>query len=379
MIHLDQHTYQAAYAGESIQLLPKEFALFRFLYENAGRSFSRDELLEAVWPLEAPSDRTVDDHIYRVRKKLAKWSHLLHVETIRGQGYKLSRHAKKQQESLLLQDEQFAVDINRILSKYHGLGMGAAMQLLSTHRDILSLPGDAYYDTYLHFIRGDFEWILTTDSINYWQKLSYAVFIHATIQFQHQSSLHYFERLIAQGNMLSREWQYDLRLNVIPLLLEFGMLVKARKELDAIRQNIADLNSPSFTANFLIKEVHLQLQEGQMDAAASTLQECEMLLAQHPIQRERGTFLVVKALFLYRQGSIASARQTLDEGMETTRHTQFIPHLLANLNTTLLYLRMHVRDETYRIKYERQWDQLAIQYRFDELLVKAEQLLGNLL
>ncbi|REE93167.1 transcriptional regulator [Paenibacillus taihuensis] len=379
MIHLDQHTYQAAFAGESIQLLPKEFALFRFLYENAGRSFSRDELLEAVWPLEAPSDRTVDDHIYRVRKKMAKWSHLLRVETIRGQGYKLIRHAKKQQDSPLLEDEQFAVDINRILSKYHGLGMGAAMQLLATHRDILSLPGDPYYDTYLHFVRGDFEWILTTDSINYWQKLSYAAFIHATIQLQPQASLRYFERLITEGDMLSREWQYDLRINVIFHLLKSGMLVKAQQELDAIRQNIADLNSPSFTANFLIKEIHLQLQEGQMDAAAFTIQECENLLAQHPIQRERGALLVVKALFLYQQGSIASARQTLDEGMETTRHTQFIPHLLTNLNTALLYLRTHVRDETYRLKYERQWDLLAIQYRFDELLVKAEHLLVNLL
>lgn len=52
-------------------LLPKEFALLRFLYDNRNRAFSRDGLLEQVWPMEHPVDRTVDDHVYRLRRKLA--------------------------------------------------------------------------------------------------------------------------------------------------------------------------------------------------------------------------------------------------------------------------------------------------------------------
>ena len=35
-------------------LLPKEFALLRFLYDNRNRAFSRDGLLEQVWPMEHP-------------------------------------------------------------------------------------------------------------------------------------------------------------------------------------------------------------------------------------------------------------------------------------------------------------------------------------
>jgi len=377
MIHFEPDTYQAVYAGESIQLLPKELALFRYLYEHAGRSFSREELLDAVWPLEDPSDRTVDDHIYRIRKKLAKWMHLLHVETIRGQGYKLIRHVPKQQESPLLQDDQFATDVHRMFSKYHRLGMGAAMQLLSTHRGVLSLPDDPYYDAYLHFVRGDFEWLLTTDSINSWQKIAYAVFIHAIIQSEHKTSLYYFERLIAKGHKLSREWLIDLRLNAIFLYVEAGMLKKAREEIDAIREDIADLESPSFSALFLLKEMYLQLQKGHLDAAAVKLQECETMLAHHSIQRERGAFLVAKAIFLYRQGEISSARQALDDGMETIRQTQFIPHFLTSLKLVLFYLGTHECDETYRLKYQRQWVQLTKQYRLDELLERTEQLLRS--
>lgn len=373
MIHFEPDTYQAVYAGENIQLLPKEFTLLRFLYEHAGRTFTRDELLDAVWPLEAPSDRTVDDHIYRVRKKLAPWSHLVSVETIRGLGYKLTRHAQKQQESPLLQDEEFAADVKRMLSKYHGLGMGAAMQLLSTNRDVLGLPGDPFYDAYLHFVRGDFTWLLATNSLSIWQKAPYAVFIHAAIQSDPESSLSYFERLIAKGDKVEQKWKYDLELNVTYLYLQAGMLEKARKHLDDIRQMIVELQSPSFTAIFLLKEMYLLLLEEKYDAAASKLEECEALLAQHPIQRERGAFHVAKALLLYRQGAVPAARKALDEGIETTRQTQFIPHLISNLNLTLFFFRLHIKDEPYRQKYQRQWDQLAEQYQFPALVAQTDR------
>ncbi|MFF2889360.1 winged helix-turn-helix domain-containing protein [Paenibacillus sp. NPDC057967] len=379
MIHFEPDRYEAAYAGERISLLPKEFALLRYLYEHAGRSFSRDALLEAVWPLEEPSDRTVDDHIYRVRKKITAWSHLLQIETIRGQGYKLVRHSAARGDSPLLQDDQFAADVNRMFSKYHSLGMGAALQLLSAHREVLSLPGDPYYDVYLHFVRGDFEWLLATDSINSWQKAAYAVFIYSALQSEPTVSIPYFEGLIAKGKMLSPAWRIDLRLNAVILYIEAGMLDKAREELDAIRDDIAELNSPSFTAVFILKEMYLHIEEGQLQEAAVKLGACEELLALHPIQRERGACLVAKAMLHYRDGDIRSARQALDDGIEITRRTQFIPHLLANLRLVLSFLGKYSCDEAYRKNYQRQWDQLGEHYQFDSLLAKTERLLRECL
>ncbi|MFC4307154.1 winged helix-turn-helix domain-containing protein [Cohnella boryungensis] len=375
MIQFDSDTCQAVYAGGSIQLLPKEFALLRFLYEHAGRAFSREELLDAVWPLEAPVDRTVDDHIYRIRKKISVWPHLLHVGTVRGQGYKLIRHAPLQQESPLLQDSQFADDVHRMLGKYHQLGMGAAMQLLSTHRSLLSLPGDPYYDDYLHFIQGDFEWLLSTDSISDWQKVLYAAFFHATLQFKPEASLCYFERLLDKDLPLSREWRSDLRLNAVHLYLEAGSPKKAQEALDSLRKDIADLHSPSFTALFLLKEMYVRLQEDDLAAAAVKLEECGALLARHPIRRERGAFLAAKAIYLYRLGKIPLAGQTLDEALETIRETHFIPHLLIHLRMALRHLRSYSLDEARQVKYARQWDALSMHYRFGELLAAAEHLL----
>jgi len=377
MIQFEPDDYRAVYAGQSIQLLPKEFALLRYLYEHAGRSFTRDELLDAVWPLEAPGDRTVDDHVYRVRKKLAPWSHLLRLETIRGQGYKLTRPGQQRPESPFLHDEQFSADVRRLLAKYHGMGMGAAMQLLSANRDVLGLPGDPFYDAYVRFVCGDFDWLLETDGIGYWQQTVYAAFIHAVIQFDHRASLRYFERLIANGDKLAPDWLYDLRVNVVYLYIASGLPIKAREQLDEIRQDIAALSSPSFSSLYLLKEALVALEERDWAAAAAKLEECDALLARHPIQRERGAYLVAKSLYLYRSGAVAQARQALDEGIDTLRRTHFVPHLLTSLNMMLLELERQACDDEYLRKYRRQWKALAEQYRFVEVLAKTDRLLAG--
>ncbi|WP_276354823.1 winged helix-turn-helix domain-containing protein [Cohnella caldifontis] len=377
MLHFDSDTYQASFAGAAVQLLPKEFVLLRYLYEHAGRSFSREQLLDAVWPDEAPVDRTVDDHIYRLRKKLAPWRHFVQIETIRGQGYKLIRQAPAQPESPLLKDEQFAADMRRMLARYHGLGMGAAMELLLKHRDTLSLPKDPDYEAYLRFIRGDFEGLLRAGGISHEQKLAYAAFIHASIQMDAKASLRYFESLLAKGKSLTREWRNDLQLSMISLCLEAGWPDRAQEALEAVRPDIAELDSPSFTAIFRIKEMLFRLQIGQTETAAILLRENEGLLERHPMMRERGALLVSKAIFLYRQGQIPPARRALDDGMETTRQTLFVPHLLASLKTILQFLGTHPIDETYRLNYRRQWDQLAATYRFDSLRAHTERLLDQ--
>ncbi|WP_162848484.1 winged helix-turn-helix domain-containing protein [Paenibacillus nanensis] len=375
MIQFDSDTGKVAYAGESVQLLPKEFALFQFLYEHAGRSFTRERLLDAVWPLEEPTDRTVDDHIYRIRKKVARWSHLLRIETVRGQGYKLIRLTPKLQARPLLHDEQFAADVNRMMNKYHGLGMGAAMQLLAEHRDILSLPVDPYYDAYLHFVRGDLDWLLTTDSLDLWKKLTYAVFVYEAAQPGDQTVRRYYEGLIARGHLLEWSWLCDLRLGAIHHDIGAGRLEEAQRGLEAIREEIAELQSPSFTSVFLIAEMMLRMEQNRLGEAEAKLRECEALLAQHPIQRERGAFLVAKGMLLYRQGAHTAARHTVEEGVETTRETHFIPHLLVNLRRALLFLHSHSCDEAYAQRLQRQWEQLALQFRLDELQVKAGRLL----
>jgi len=70
-----------------IKLTTLEFDLLIFLVKNINKSFSREDILNAVWGNDYfGSDRAVDDLVRRLRKKMP----LLNVNTIYGYGYRLS-------------------------------------------------------------------------------------------------------------------------------------------------------------------------------------------------------------------------------------------------------------------------------------------------
>lgn len=72
---------------KEIKLTTLEFDLLLLLLNNKNKSFSRDEILTAVWGDDYfGSDRVVDDLIRRLRKKMNK----LNVNTVYGYGYRLS-------------------------------------------------------------------------------------------------------------------------------------------------------------------------------------------------------------------------------------------------------------------------------------------------
>jgi len=79
--------YVVRYRGEEIRLTHKEFELFRYMVERAGRVLTRERLLERVWGWESEIDaRSIDAHIRRLRLKLGPARH--HVETVVGLGYR---------------------------------------------------------------------------------------------------------------------------------------------------------------------------------------------------------------------------------------------------------------------------------------------------
>lgn len=65
---------QATYAGQMVQLTPKEFDLALLLFRNEGRVVPREHMVAAVWGREIPPmSRTIDTHVSRVRTKLGLW------------------------------------------------------------------------------------------------------------------------------------------------------------------------------------------------------------------------------------------------------------------------------------------------------------------
>ena len=75
--------------GQKIALTKKELEILWTLLGNRGKIFSRDNLLSTLWGYDYPGDnRTVDNHIKRLRAKLDKIPHPnWQIKTIWGMGY----------------------------------------------------------------------------------------------------------------------------------------------------------------------------------------------------------------------------------------------------------------------------------------------------
>lgn len=72
--------------GVEVALTKKEFEILRFLLQNKGRVFSREDILAHVWPDEVyVLDRTIDVNITRLRKKIGTYGKC--IVTRLGYGY----------------------------------------------------------------------------------------------------------------------------------------------------------------------------------------------------------------------------------------------------------------------------------------------------
>ena len=61
--------------GKEIQLTKTEYEVLKLFLEHRGQVFSRQEILDRVWPQGVVvSDRTVDVNITRMRKKIGRYS-----------------------------------------------------------------------------------------------------------------------------------------------------------------------------------------------------------------------------------------------------------------------------------------------------------------
>lgn len=90
-LRIDPDDQRATYAGEALDLAPKELALLLVLARAAGRTVSRETLMEQIWHTTwVGGSRTLDVHVATLRSKLPR-AEL--VETVRGTGYRLRAEA----------------------------------------------------------------------------------------------------------------------------------------------------------------------------------------------------------------------------------------------------------------------------------------------
>jgi two-component system response regulator BaeR len=88
---LDESRYQVNYHGKSLDLTAVEFQLLKPLCGEPGRIFTREQLMQNMYEdNRIVSDRTIDSHIKKLRKKIHQLSpeqELIH--SVYGVGYRL--------------------------------------------------------------------------------------------------------------------------------------------------------------------------------------------------------------------------------------------------------------------------------------------------
>jgi hypothetical protein len=89
-VRVDFLTMEISRSQKSVVLTHQEFKLLKFFLQNPQRVLSRDELLNEVWGYNHyPSTRTVDNHVWMLRRKLElQPASPVHFITVQRIGYK---------------------------------------------------------------------------------------------------------------------------------------------------------------------------------------------------------------------------------------------------------------------------------------------------
>lgn len=89
-LKLDPHSFRVLAGGHEVELTTVEFQLLQALYQQPGRIFSRSKLMDLIYQDQRiVSDRTIDSHIKKLRKKLTDLlpdQELIH--SVYGAGYR---------------------------------------------------------------------------------------------------------------------------------------------------------------------------------------------------------------------------------------------------------------------------------------------------
>src|SRR5512143_1701608 len=92
---LDPVTHRVTRAGQPIELTAKEYALLEYFMRNADRLISREMAESHVWSYDYEGvSNVIDVYVRRLRRKIDDPFPTKLIETVRGAGYRLRRHAE---------------------------------------------------------------------------------------------------------------------------------------------------------------------------------------------------------------------------------------------------------------------------------------------
>ncbi|KGP91990.1 hypothetical protein N780_15605 [Pontibacillus chungwhensis BH030062] len=354
------------YRTYSIQLLPREFQLFQYLYKWPSRIFTRDELLDAVWNLEAPTDRTVDDHIYRVRKKLKPLSSVVEIETVRGKGYRLRVH-KETQVSPLSKDGEVSTNVKTLFHKYHLYGQGDALKVLEENQSVFGVTLDPQSRLYLQFMKGDIKGLVETEEVTFWEKCYYLLHIYSYIQPDQEKSLSYFLKAMDTPKMPSFHKDEIRLLNRIPLLIFTKHLEEAEQLLQESKKEIYDKKLEGFIPLLYLAELYLAFLKESGSVIEEKLLEMEQLLVKYPYSREQSTFFIIKGIYYLYKNDHEGAERWFQKGFKQFTEASYAPGELISVNLILFFMKEFNSKGNITERYQHLMDQYAQRFHFSDL------------
>jgi DNA-binding winged helix-turn-helix (wHTH) protein len=376
-LELNESEYKVTADGITIELFPKEFTLFQFLYINRGRTFSREQLLDKVWPLEYPVERTVDDHIYRLRKKLGKLQGL-DIKTVRGFGYSLTM----QEPSITMTnpttyDLEMQKTMREVFVKFHQYGQGRSMLTLARQQDVLGYELDPFYSIYIHFVQGDLDWLLNTKEVGLEERF-YSLLICYIFLGDPKKKLEFCELVLEKKILLPPQHREMEILNILDLYTLAGQPEKALERLKLTHEVIKEPGYENFIPVAAISEMLVHLWMGTEDHEIERMaKDIEALLLEMPYLREIGSYKVARGLWFLRCKSWREAEQLFDDALQVLEMSGFVPMRIYALYRIVHYCNKFPSKPALQHKYVDLFEREKEERGFHRLEQSLETVLMN--
>lgn len=95
-IHIDPESYEVTVKDKPVELSTREFQLLYYLFQNAGKVVSKEQIFSAVWGTDFADIGTVAVNIKNLRDKIDEGNR--YIKTVWGVGYKLVKYPEKENE-----------------------------------------------------------------------------------------------------------------------------------------------------------------------------------------------------------------------------------------------------------------------------------------
>lgn len=373
-INFHLHTYAISCAGQHIALIRKEFELLRYLYEQLQRPCSREQILDAVWSMESPTDRTVDDHIYRLRKKLQPIEHLYTLDTIRGFGYQLS--SKQSTSEPIITDQHFISSSEQLLRTYHLYGNGQALDLLLSEKALGIQPSKEIKLSHA-FMKGDIQRIVNAKEFHFSEKLLF--FLYILMYSDAYSEVYRYYQLAMQKDKFSPRSIHEAQ-TLFPLYfyLRTKQFAQAKQVIERSEAFI-DSEEHGFYPFFCNCKLIYGMCTQNKPLVLEQIQTLENFFQQRPYTREKGVYTVLSGIHAMLEGQKNIGSDMVQEGLSLLNQAQIVSHYVLSLDILRLFFEQGLQEAKLQQSVHKAWQILLEQYHFEQLSESIiDQLQANL-